>query len=217
MKKETKHMISGIIIGIIIIGAMFLIYNSTKEVCRDEQIPYEEDEEYTIQEPYTDYEYSSEEVSEVTLDTKGVLFVDADVVDMTSGQKMQWKVLCFDIPQNKKVRGEVSYGSPLWWMISDRTEVECQTSMHTGEPACGYKLGYAQGSSDTYKSFDFGWTGNDELCLSMSGRQEGDAPITYDVSIETYGAEGTETVVIKYRDVTKTRTITKYKTERICS
>lgn len=133
-----------------------------------------------------------EEIINTVLNSKGVLWMEDLMVTSPGGWKMQWKVFCFDIPLAHSVRGTVEFSDPLWFMINDEEDVNCQTYSYTKDSSyqdCGFDLGFASGSSDLYQSFDFSAIGREKLCLSVSGAKENDIPITYDILIETYGME----------------------------
>ena len=64
-KKEkdngTRNLILGVVISVVIIGAIFAIYNSSvnnsDSNCREVEVPYQDTENYIDQEPYQDIEY----------------------------------------------------------------------------------------------------------------------------------------------------------------
>ena len=122
-------------------------------------------------------------VEDVAVNERGSLRFGT-LISVPDGLKNQEKQICFDIPSGKSTKGIIQFSSPVWFMVNTKQAVLCSSQLN-----CPYDLGYATGSQITYRTFDFGWTGHDELCLDAIGYATNDVPITYDVLIKTYGTE----------------------------
>lgn len=202
-KKEkdngARNLILGIVIGVIIIGAIFMIYNSSinnstssfgsqdsssqsensKNSCRDIEVPYQDTETYIDQEAYQDLEYYDyylklEKILAYTQERLEVLgrgLYDEARVDIKNIDNIgEWVTVTF-----------------YWKTISKEWEDTDRQFIEPGETIRFISVYDKDAGEDTTFSY-------------------------------TYKSDAIEKskYVTKYRDVQKTRAVTKYKTETQC-
>lgn len=180
-QKRTSGIVIGIVIAVIIIGIIILASNSTKENCRDVQVPYEEEETYWDKESYTEIECNQKELSY----TKEITLCDLDVGFLKIGYaNVECKIENID---SEEGTFNIAVGFKC-----DENEWACYTTSSDKFIPSKY--------SSTIKGSYQAVTMDLKRCFCEV------TPPTKQVCED----------VTKYRDVQKTRTITKYRTERVC-
>lgn len=193
-QKRTSGIIIGIAIVVIIIGLVTLIYNSNKETCRDVQVPYEAQEEYTVQEPYTDEECSEKDFS-YSVDTTW------DTTSYPWDDKIRYNIN-FKITNNEDEAGYFKYQRHFRTIHYD---YGCETSVNN--------VPYKE-NSDEWSMIRI-YAKSTQIIQCNLLLDEGVEYTSYLPQVIPPVKRLCETIT-KYRTVTKTRTVTKYRTERVC-
>ena len=185
-----------IIFGVaIVVIAIFVFVNQSQPKCRDVQIPYEAQQEYTEQEPYSDQQCTTEEFS-YSVNS------DYDTNSYPHEGKIRYDIN-FKITNNEDQAGGFKYQRHFRTLQED---YGCKSSWDN--------VPYEENPENWESMYIYAKSTQTIQCnlLLNSGVEY----TSYLPQVVPPTKQDCQTIT-KYRETTKTRTVTKYRTEQQCN